>query len=108
MLCNHFHRNTTLYQKDKRAKPGNLKKKEMLFLYINLTVHLFNNSLSTKQLNALFDFQFFIYKFTPTYVSVLLRNHHQGVQNYVQSTPICIHSAVTIQNDTETLAIEAP
>jgi hypothetical protein len=24
-----------------------------------------------------------------------LNDHHQGVQNYVQSTPTCIHSAVT-------------
>jgi hypothetical protein len=25
-----------------------------------------------------------------------LKDHHQGVQNYVQSTPICIQSAITI------------
>jgi hypothetical protein len=25
-----------------------------------------------------------------------LKHHHQGIQNYVQSTPICIPSAITI------------
>jgi hypothetical protein len=48
----------------------------------------YKNSLSTNQLSALFSL--FIYKFTPTNVLV-----HHGVQNYVQSTAICIHSAVT-------------
>jgi hypothetical protein len=44
---------------------------------------------------SFFNFTFYLQIDPYIYVSVLLKNHHQGVQNYIQSTPIYIHSAVT-------------